>query len=572
MNKAYRSVWNESTQTWVAAQENAMGRGKRSSSKAVVALNAAVLLGVGALAASEANAGTVSDGTNAVISDSFSGTCAGAPSATETTNGGSSFAMGCAAYAYGNNVMAFGSQATASGSGATAFGSNTRALNSGAVAFGVQSLASGTFSAVVGSWSSATGNYSTALGQWAKSSANAAVAIGYQAVASASNGIAIGSSAAASTANSVALGNNAVTGTAVNVSSGVIGGTTYNYAGATPTGVVSVGSAGQEHQITNVAAGQVTALSTDAVNGSQLYATNTQVTTNASNITTLQGQVTTLQGNVTTLQGNVTTLQGNVTTLQSQVTTLQGNVTTMNGQITNIQGKLADAVLYDSSSHNSVTLGGSGASAPVGLHNVANGQLNATSTDAVNGSQLYATNTNVSNLAGSVTNLAGNVTSMQGDITNINGKLNDAVLYDSSSHNSVTLGGSGASAPVGLHNVANGQLNATSTDAVNGSQLYATNTNVSNLAGSVTNLAGNVTTINGQITNMQGQLADAVLYDSSSHNSVTLGGSGASAPVGLHNVANGQLTATSTDAVNGSQLYATNTTVSNLAGSVTNLA
>ncbi|MFX1715822.1 hypothetical protein [Paraburkholderia sp. A1RO-5L] len=51
-----------------------------------------------------------------------------------------------------------------------------------------------------------------------------------------------------------------------------------------------------------------------------------------------------------------------------------------------------------------------------------------------------------------------------------------------------------------------------------------TNTNVSNLAGDVTNLAGNVTTINGQITNMQGQLADAVMYDSSSHSSVTLGG------------------------------------------------
>ncbi len=441
MNKAYRSVWNESTQTWVAAQENAMGRGKRSSSKGVVALNAAVLLGVGALAASEANAGTVSDGTNAVISDSFSGTCAGAPSATETTNGGSSFAMGCAAYAYGNNVMAFGSQATASGSGATAFGSNTRALNSGAVAFGVQSLASGTFSAVVGSWSSATGNYSTALGQWAKSSANAAVAIGYQAVASATNGIAIGSSAAASTANSVALGNNAVTGTAVNVSSGVIGGTTYNYAGATPTGVVSVGSAGQEHQITNVAAGQVTALSTDAVNGSQLYATNTQVTTNASNITTLQGNVTTLQGNVTTLQSQVTTLQGNVTTINGQITSI-------NGQITNINGKLQDAVMYDSSSHNSVTLGGSGASAPVALHNVANGQLNATSTDAVNGSQLYATNTNVSNLAGNVTTLACDVTTINGQITNMQGQLADAVMYDSSSHNSVTLGGSGASAPV----------------------------------------------------------------------------------------------------------------------------
>ncbi|MEM5318661.1 hypothetical protein VSR72_44065, partial [Paraburkholderia sp. JHI869] len=105
-------------------------------------------------------------------------------------------------------------------------------------------------------------------------------------------------------------------------------------------------------------------------------------------------------------------------------------------------------------------------------------------------------------------------------------------------HDSVTLGGTDATSAVALHNVANGALSASSTDAVNGSQLYATNTNVSNLAGNVTNLAGDVTTlqgdvttINGQITNMQGQLADAVMYDSSAHDSVTLGGTGATSAV-----------------------------------------
>ncbi|WP_415765076.1 beta strand repeat-containing protein, partial [Paraburkholderia sp. J10-1] len=364
--------------------------------------------------------------------------------------------------------------------------------------------------------SSATGTNSTAIGP--------------QAAASAANAIAIGNAANASVANSVALGNGATTSAAVGTASGVIGGTTYTYAGTSPTGTVSVGASGYERTVTNVAAGQVTAASTDAVNGSQLFATNTQVTKNTSDISNLYSE------------------------------------------ITNISGGSVDAVLYDSSAHNSVTLGGTGASAAVALHNVANGALSASSLDAVNGSQLYATNTNVSNLAGNVTTLQGNVTTLQGNvsninsqITNINGKLNDAVLYDSSAHNSVTLGGTGASAAVKLTNVANGTLSASSLDAVNGSQLYATNTNVSNLA-------GNVTTINGQITNMQGQLADAVLYDSSAHNSVTLGGTGASAAVALHNVANGTLSASSLDAVNGSQLYATNTNVSNLAGNVTNLA
>ncbi|MEM5318658.1 hypothetical protein VSR72_44040, partial [Paraburkholderia sp. JHI869] len=131
----------------------------------------------------------------------------------------------------------------------------------------------------------------------------------------------------------------------------------------------------------------------------------------------------------------------------------------LSGQITNINGQLADAVLYDSSAHDSVTLGGTDATSAVALHNVANGVLSASSTDAVNGSQLYATNTNVSNLA-------GDVTTINGQITNINGKLDDAVLYDSSAHDSVTLGGTDATSAVALHNVANGALSASSTDAV----------------------------------------------------------------------------------------------------------
>ncbi|WP_321918147.1 hypothetical protein, partial [Paraburkholderia sp. J11-2] len=90
----------------------------------------------------------------------------------------------------------------------------------------------------------------------------------------------------------------------------------------------------------------------------------------------------------------------------------------------------------------------------VALHNVANGTLSASSLDAVNGSQLYATNQSISDLSG--------------DITNINGQLADAVLYDSSAHDSVTLGGTSATSAVALHNVANGTLSASSLDAVNG--------------------------------------------------------------------------------------------------------
>uniref|UniRef100_UPI0038B87CB0 beta strand repeat-containing protein n=1 Tax=Paraburkholderia bannensis TaxID=765414 RepID=UPI0038B87CB0 len=472
--------------------------------------------------------------------------------------------------AAGTNSVAIGPTATASGTGDIAIGvsavanNNTTQTNS-AVAIGNSATASASQTVALGGYSTASGAGATALGIGSTASGGLSSALGHYSVASGTNATAIGEGAVASSANSVALGQGSVANSAgVATASGVIGGTTYTYAGGSPAGVVSVGTASAQRQITNVAAGQVTATSTDAVNGSQLYAADTQITANTNSITTLNGQVTTLQGNVTTING--------------QVTTLQGNVTTINGQITNMQGQLANAVLYDSSAHNSVTLGGTGASSAVALHNVANGALSASSLDAVNGSQLYATNTNVSNLAGNVTTLQGNVTTLQGNvstinsqITNINGKLQDAVLYDSSAHNSVTLGGSGASSAVALHNVANGTLSASSLDAVNGSQLYATNTNVSNLAGNVTTIQGNISTLAGDITNINGQMANTVQYDSSAHDSITLGGSGSTTAVAIHNVANGALSASSTDAVNGSQLYATNTNVSNLAGDVTTI-
>ena len=106
-----------------------------------------------------------------------------------------------------------------------------------------------------------------------------ATAFGINASASATTSTAIGYNAQASTPNSVALGANSITGVAVAVASGTVGGQTYNYAGAAPVGVVSVGGnmvngVVTTRQIQNVAAGRIAADSTDAVNGSQLYASN----------------------------------------------------------------------------------------------------------------------------------------------------------------------------------------------------------------------------------------------------------------------------------------------------------
>ncbi|WP_321923327.1 YadA family autotransporter adhesin [Paraburkholderia guartelaensis] len=435
----------------------------------------------------------------------------------------------------------------------------------------------------MGSYNDASGYASVAMGVSANSVGSSSVAIGGDSKSVGGGSVAIGTSAVATNANDVALGTGTTTAAAVNTPGATIGGNSYTFAGTNAKSTVSVGSARNERTITNVAAGQLTASSTDAVNGSELFATNQQVSQNATDISNLQG-----------------------------------NVTTINGQ-------LADAVMYDSSAHDSVTLGGVDSTTPVALHNVAAGEVSATSFDAVNGSQLYnlASSTansfgggstvnadgsisnptyivggdTYNNVGGAITNLDGRVTqnttditNLQGDITNINGHLADAVMYDSSAHDSVTLGGVDSTTPVALHNVAAGEVSATSFDAVNGSQLYnlASSTadsfgggstvnsdgsisnptyivggdTYNNVGGAITNLDGRVTqnttditNLQGDITNINGHLADAVMYDSSAHDSVTLGGVDATTPVALHNVAAGEVSATSLDAVNGSQLY-----------------
>ena len=130
---------------------------------------------------------------------------------------------------------------------------------------------------------------SVILGTSTNVSASNAVAIGTSAAVSGAGSVAIGSNATASTANSVALGAGSVTGTAHTDSAAqsiTLKGTTYTFAGqaSAAAGTVSVGSAGNERQIQNVAAGDVTATSTDAVNGSQLYAVAQSVGSDISNI------------------------------------------------------------------------------------------------------------------------------------------------------------------------------------------------------------------------------------------------------------------------------------------------
>ncbi|MBV7586969.1 hypothetical protein KW851_29400, partial [Pseudomonas sp. PDM33] len=172
-----------------------------------------------------------------------------------------------------------------------------------------------------------------------------------------------------------------------------------------------LGTAGARKLI-NVADGAVAADSKEAVNGSQLFATNQNVAQNTTDISNLDGRVTQnttdIAGNTTSisnLDGRVTTNEGNISNLDARVTTNEGDISTINTSITNLNGLMGDAVMYDSAAHDKVSLGN--ADVAVQLTNIKAGDLSADSKDAVNGSQLFATNQDV---AQNTADIAGNTT------------------------------------------------------------------------------------------------------------------------------------------------------------------
>ena len=202
--------------------------------------------------------------------------------------------------AKGNYGAAVGYQAKADGENSLAFGKGAQATGTNAISIGSGNVVTGNNSGAIGDPTTITGSGTYTIGNNnGVVSANNAGAFGNNNTLTGDNSRIIGNSSTVTTtdtfvmgnhstsnvANSVVLGSNAAATSAATASSAgtttyassVINGTTYNYAGATPTGVVSVGDVGKERRVQNVAAGLISADSTDAINGSQLYATNSAI-------------------------------------------------------------------------------------------------------------------------------------------------------------------------------------------------------------------------------------------------------------------------------------------------------
>ena len=258
-----------------------------------------------------------------------------------TVSGDAAIAIGSKSQATLSNATAIGNTATANRVGTIAIGTRAQAGDfvanpnvvtdaqlagklsarqdgaDRAVAVGYESRAVGYKSNAIGSGAWALDNHSTAIGSSAQATANHAQAFGAgaqatgvrsnvfgsDAIASERNTLALGDSARATHENSVAIGAGSVTSAAQGFGSYRLPSNSaqvVTFAGANPTGSVSVGAAGQERQIHNVAAGRLSATSTDAVNGSQLYSVANELQRQIDN--TVPGQI---NNNITNLTNRV---------------------------------------------------------------------------------------------------------------------------------------------------------------------------------------------------------------------------------------------------------------------------
>ncbi|EGP5937567.1 adhesin, partial [Escherichia coli] len=378
------------------------------------------------------------------------------------------------------------------------------------------------------------------------------------------------------------------------------------------------------NKITNVTAGELSDTSTDAVNGSQLKTTNDNVATNTTNITNLTDTVTNLgedalkwddaAGAFTAAHGtNATNKITNVTAGElsdtstdavngSQLKTTNDNVATNTTNITNLTDTVTDlsedALKWDDAA--GAFTAAHGTNAVNKISNVQAGIVSSDSTDAINGSQLYgladsftsylgggADISDTGVLTGPTYSIGGTDYTNVGDAlaainTSFSDSLGDALLWDTTAGKFSAKHGINNDPSV-ITDVANGAVSSTSSDAINGSQLYGVSDYIADALGgnAVVNADGSITAptyaiAGGSYSNVGDALEaidttldDALLWDATAND-----GAGAfSAGRGVDNtaskitnVSNGAISATSSDAINGSQLYTTNKYIADALG------
>ncbi|MBP5053921.1 hypothetical protein HUS95_01385 [Pseudomonas chlororaphis] len=666
MNRIFSVVWNTSMCCWVVASElaskktrsgptrqrNRVGNGYGADAVALTAflsvMTPIVQAGTAVGTGSTATSNSIAIGSDNTATASNASIAIGDAA---TANGSNSIAIGNGMTTSGYLAVGIGYHAAASGSTSTAIGAFASA-GANSVALGSNSSATGTTLANaaygVGGAATAGGEVNIANGangrritglaagssatdavnvsQLNKVGQDTATALGGGAALDATTGVWTAPSYSTNSINAVGTNTGPLVSTNVGAALSNLNTSVTNtaavavkYDNAATKTQVTFNPAGTAVKLTNIAVGVLNATSTDAVNGSQLFATSQNTATAlgggaAVNATTGAWTAPSYSTN------SINAVGTNTGPLVS--TNVGAALTNLNTSVTNTA---AVAVKYDNAATKTqVTFNPAGTA--VKLTNVAVGALNATSTDAVNGSQLFATNQTVDNI---VNNGAGIKyfhsnsvladSSATGQDSIAIGPLASATLANgvalgaNSSATGTTLanaayGVGGAATAGGEVNIANGAngrritglaAGSSATDAVNVSQLnkagqdtatalgggaaldtntgawtapsYSTNSisaTGANTGPLVSNDVGAaLSNLNTSVTNTA---AVAVKYDdAATKDQVTFNPAGTA--VKLTNVATGALNATSTDAVNGSQLFATNQTVDNIVNNGTGI-
>lgn len=542
MNRIFKVLWNAATGTFIVTSETAKSRGKKSGRRK---LAVSALIGLSSIMISADALAKAGNDTGAGVT----------PTGTQT--GGTGWiAIGTDATAntYTNvdgASAAMGYKASAMGKWSTAIGSYSQSTGNSSLALGVKSVSAGDRAIAMGASSSAGGSYSMAMGVYADSSGANSVALGYKSVASGSTAVALGYQTTASGDDSAAFGNGAQ---AIGTNSVALGtGST-----ALEDNSVAVGNSTTQRQITYVAKGDINANSTDAVTGAQIYSLSQSVADRLGG-----GASVNSDGTVNAPLYKVGT--GIYNNVGSALSALNTSITNTEASVA---GLAEDALLWDG---NTSAFSANHSGSDSKITNLAAGTLAADSTDAVNGSQLFDTNekvdqntaditTNTDSINQNTTDIATNTTSINNLSNSVTTLTDDALLWDAASGAFNANRNGNASKII---NVAAGDLSEDSTDAVNGSQLYETNQKVDQNTSAIAD-------INTSITNLSS--------DNLSWNETTSSFSashGSSTTNKITNVAAGELSEGSTDAVNGSQLFETNEKVdqntTDIAANTTNI-
>ncbi|HCL8147793.1 TPA: YadA-like family protein [Escherichia coli] len=490
-----------------------------------------------------------------------------------------SMALGASSVASAANAIAVGRDSAANGTDSLALGRLSLASAANAIAMGAESEAAENATAI-GFNADAIGKSSLALGDNASAGETNSIAIGQGSEASKLDSIALGSNSRSAGENAIALGNNSNAGGKNSLAFGF--NTTANGDNAVAIGAnssagadntVSVGSSSLKRKIVNMGNGDINNVSSDAINGSQLYAISKSVSDRL--------------GGYHDDPDNVINSDG---TLKAPTYYLQS------GQYNNVGEALQsidnNTLHWDSksnkysASHTVFNANGSvkSTSAKNIITDVADGTISATSSDAVNGSQLYnlkqdallwdgtafSAKHSTSNTNSKITNVAdGAVSASSKDAVNgsqLYDLKQDALLWDGTAF-SAKHGTSNTDSKI--TNVLAGTVSSTSTDAINGTQLQSTASTITSYLGGGAamsndgvftgpqyNIGGkNYTNVGAALTALDN---DALLWDATA-NSNTGAFSAAHGTLKtaskITNVANGDILANSYDAINGSQLY-----------------